>query len=65
MKKRYSYSFPTNIRFGPGVIDELGDHLKDNGLSKLLVVTDTNVLQLDFFKKIIKRFITKPASTFN
>lgn len=51
--QRYSYSFPTNIRFGIGVIDELAGHLKANGLNRVLVVTDPNVAQLDFLKAIV------------
>lgn len=51
--KIYQYNFPTTIRFGPGSSGELGDYLKHNGLSRPLVVTDPNVAQLDFFKKII------------
>lgn len=48
----YTYNFPTTIRFGAGVIDELADHLKANNLSKPLLVTDPVVVQLDFFGKI-------------
>ncbi|MBN4061809.1 MAG: alcohol dehydrogenase [Flavobacteriales bacterium] len=49
----YSYSFPTNIRFGEGAITELSAYLKANNLSNPLVVTDPNVRELGFFKKII------------
>src|SRR5680860_1349418 len=50
--KRYSYSFPTAIRFGAGVIDELPAYLKDKKLGRPLLVTDGLVAELDFFKKI-------------
>ena len=49
----YTFNFPTRIRFGAGVIKELGAYLKDNGLSKPLIVTDPVISQLDFFKTIV------------
>src|SRR5258705_6980806 len=49
----YQYNFPTTIRFGAGVVKELGDYLVKNGLSKPLIVTDPTVAQLDFFKEIV------------
>jgi alcohol dehydrogenase class IV len=48
------YNFPTTIRFGAGVIKELPAHLKANGLSKPLLVTDPVVQQLPFFTGILK-----------
>ena len=48
-----SFSFPTNIRFGCGVIKELPKHLKEQGYSRPLLVTDPNVAQLEFFKEIV------------
>jgi alcohol dehydrogenase class IV len=51
---KHSYSFPTNIRFGEGVIGELADHLINNGISKPLVVTDPVLSELEFFKLIIR-----------
>jgi alcohol dehydrogenase class IV len=50
--KIYQYNFPATIRFGAGSSKELGDYLKKNNLSKPLIVTDTTVSQLDFFKEI-------------
>ncbi len=50
---KHNYSFPTNIRFGAGVVAELADHLKGQGLSSPLVVTDPVLADLDFFKEII------------
>src|ERR1043165_2621374 len=47
------FNFPTTIRFGAGVVQELPDYLKKNNISRPLVVTDPNVAQLVFFKKII------------
>jgi len=52
--KIYQYNFPTIIRFGPGSSNELGDYLKKNNLSRPLIVTDSNVSQLDFFKAITR-----------
>jgi alcohol dehydrogenase class IV len=47
------YNFPTTIRFGAGASEELGPHLKSAGFSRPLVVTDPNVRDLPFFKKIL------------
>lgn len=52
--QKYSFSFPTPIRFGVGVISELSDYLKANGLLQPLLVTDPIVSQLDFFKAIVE-----------
>ncbi|MFM9910272.1 MAG: iron-containing alcohol dehydrogenase [Chitinophagaceae bacterium] len=49
----YQYNFPTTIRFGAGVSNELGDYLTKNNLSKPLIVTDNTVVQLGFFKTIV------------
>ncbi|HXB43353.1 MAG TPA: iron-containing alcohol dehydrogenase [Puia sp.] len=46
------YNFPTIIRFGPGAVNEMPAHLKANGLLEPLIVTDTMVEQLGFFRKI-------------
>ena len=54
IKQVYSFNFPTPIRFGAGVIKELGPYLKDNNLSSPLLVTDPNVAKLKFFKEIKK-----------
>lgn len=48
-----SYSFPTNIRFGVGVISELPAYLKAQGLKHPLLTTDRNVAELGFFKQIV------------
>ena len=54
IKQAYSFNFPTPIRFGAGVIKELGPYLKDHNLSSPLLVTDPNVAELSFFKDIQK-----------
>ena len=48
------YNFPTTIRFGAGAVKELPDHLAANGLSRPLLVTDPVVVQLGFFREIVK-----------
>jgi len=59
----YQYNFPTTIRFGAGSSKELGDYLLKNNLSRPLIVTDTTVAQLDFFKEIINDLKKKNIST--
>ena len=51
--KIYQYNFPTTIRFGAGVVNELGDYLKNNKLNSPLIVTDPVVAELGFFKAIV------------
>lgn len=50
----YQFNFPTIIRFGKGVICELGEHLKSVGKSNPLIVTDAFLKELPVFKGIIK-----------
>lgn len=54
MSARLNFNFPTPIRFGAGVIDELPRHLKTRGLQRPLLVTDAVVSELDFFREIVK-----------
>jgi alcohol dehydrogenase class IV len=56
------FNFPTKIRFGAGVVAELPAYLKDNNLSKPLVVTDPNVANLAFFKQIVQDLSSKGIS---
>ena len=51
--KIYQYNFPTTIRFGAGAVNELGDYLIKNNLSRPLIATDPIVAQLGFFKTIV------------
>lgn len=53
--KTYTYNFPTLIRFGVGVINELGAYLKKNNLQRPLIVTDGLVAELTFFKEIVQK----------
>ncbi|MEQ8469598.1 MAG: iron-containing alcohol dehydrogenase [Marinoscillum sp.] len=59
MAQRLNFNFPTPIRFGVGVIDELADHLIQQGLKHPLVVTDPIVAELDFFKDIVRQLKAK------
>ncbi len=51
---KYNYNFPTLVRFGKGVIDELGPHLKDQGLKRPLVVSDPGLVKLPVFTQTIE-----------
>lgn len=53
LEERYSYNFPTSIRFGKGVVSELGNHLLAEGLKRPLIVSDPGLPHLDFFQKIV------------
>ena len=63
IKQVYSFNFPTPIRFGAGVIKELGVYLKDHNLSSPLLVTDPNMAELSFFKDIQKDLQQQGLST--
>ncbi len=56
---KYTYNFPTTIRFGSGVINELSDYLKANNLNRPLLVTDPVVAGLEFFKKTKNELASK------
>lgn len=51
-EQTYTFSFPTNIRFGNGVIKELGPHLKERGYTKPLLVTDPALAAMPLLKAI-------------
>ena len=48
----HGFNFPCPIRFGAGASKELADYLKDNNLTRPLLVTDATVAELTFFKTI-------------
>jgi len=52
--ERYTYNFPTRIRFGKDVIQELGPFLKEQGLARPLIVTDPALAGLTLFKSIVE-----------
>ena len=47
------FNFPTTIRFGAGVVKELGAYLRKNNWVRPLIVTDPTVRELPFFKGIV------------
>ncbi|MFA6237945.1 MAG: iron-containing alcohol dehydrogenase [Bacteriovorax sp.] len=49
---KYNYNFPTLVRFGKDVIQELGPHLKEQGLKKVLVVSDPGLAKLTVFSEV-------------
>ncbi|MGZ3742651.1 MAG: iron-containing alcohol dehydrogenase [Pseudobdellovibrionaceae bacterium] len=51
--QRYNYNFPTLVRFGNGVSEEVGPHLKEQGLKKVLVVSDAALIKLPIFEKVV------------
>ncbi len=51
-QQRHTFHFPTSIRFGCGVIDELPDYLQRRGIHRPQLVTDGNIAQLDFFQAV-------------
>lgn len=48
----HTYNFPTEIHFGPGARKLLPAKLKERGLGRPLIVTDSGVAGLPFFKEI-------------
>lgn len=53
--QRCNFNFPTSIRFGKGVIDELGPHLKDKGYSAPLIVSDRGLAGLPVFTSVLEQ----------
>lgn len=53
---RYTFNFPTIIRFGNGVVDELVPHFKREGKERPLLVTDPGLAGLTFFKVVVEQF---------
>ena len=51
--QRYNYNYPTLVRFGKGVIEEVGPHLKEQGFKKALIVSDAALTKLPVFEKAI------------
>ncbi len=60
-----TYSFPTKIRFGPGVKAELLTELSSLGIRRPLVVTDRDVAQLPWFAEIESLVSPLTAKTFS
>jgi alcohol dehydrogenase class IV len=57
------FNFPTKIRFGANAVKELPAYLKENILSKALIVTDPTVANLPFFKQIVQNLQQNGIST--
>ena len=49
----HRFSFPTLIHFGPGVSKNIGTHLKEQGFSRPLLVTDKGVAALPMHAEIM------------
>ncbi|HEX6890381.1 MAG TPA: iron-containing alcohol dehydrogenase [Chryseolinea sp.] len=60
--KVYQFNFPTIIRFGKDASKELDGYLTKNKISKPLIVTDSTVAQLDFFRSMISGLKKKNLS---
>jgi alcohol dehydrogenase class IV len=56
--KKYNYNFPTLVRFGKDVIEELGPHLFDMGLKKVLLVSDPGLVTLPVFTRVAEMIKT-------
>ena len=54
---RYTYHFPTVIRFGNGVVDELAPHLRSEGKEKPLLVSDKGLAKLPFFVAALEQLV--------
>jgi alcohol dehydrogenase class IV len=48
------FSFPTDIRFGPGARRLLADQLATHGIARPLVVTDRGVAALDLYGEVLE-----------
>lgn len=55
LEQTYTFNFPTKIRFGKGVINELAPHLKDRHFTKPLLVTDPGFANLVLCKQILDK----------
>src|SRR5688572_8646277 len=62
LDKIVQFNFPTIIRFGAGAVAELPAYLKQNNLKAPLIVTDSNIAQLSFFKNIVNGLEQKNIS---
>lgn len=63
VNKIHGFNFPCPIRFGAGASKELADYLKDNKLTRPLLVTDATVAELTFFRGIKNSLEQKGIST--
>lgn len=54
IKVRSNFNFPTSIRFGVGVINELAEHLKEHKVTNPLLVSDPGLVKLPVFQKVLE-----------
>ncbi len=47
------FSFPTDIQFGPGASKLVGDHLRERGFKRPIVVTDKGLAALPVLKNFV------------
>ena len=52
-EQTHTFNFPTRVRFGKGVSNELGPHLYERGFRSPLIVTDPGLATLPMFAAII------------
>jgi alcohol dehydrogenase class IV len=55
----HQFNFPTVIRFGEGAVRELGAYLKTQNVRRPLLVTDTQIADLDFFRQVAEQLLTE------
>lgn len=56
---RHSYSFPTQIEYGPGAAKDLAEIIKSQGLTKGLLVTDNGIEKVGTPEILRQHFIKK------
>ena len=47
------FSFPTDIQFGPGASKLVGDHLRERGFRRPMVITDKGLAALPVLKNFV------------
>ena len=52
-ESKYQFNFPTVVRFGKGVSEEIGPWLVEEGVRTPLIVTDPILKDLEFFKQLV------------
>lgn len=59
------FSFPTAITFGPGARREVATHLRQQGVTRPLVVTDKGLAELPILKEFVSSLAGVPASVYS
>jgi alcohol dehydrogenase class IV len=60
-----SFSFPTDIRFGPGARKEVAAHLAERGLKRPLVVTDRGLAGLPVLAAFVEQLRALECQVFS